>query len=215
MKPEILLKAYIQYQSEEAFRELVAGTLDEVYSTSFRITQGASHLASDIAVSVYLDLARKASVLRKDVVLASWLRARTCRIAVRILHAEDRAIDWSVVKREKNTLAPPADLLPAPLGLAIRIGQSVFLSATRPRRYRLFSPEVWWPGWMRPLHLAGAVACGLAIVVWWHNPFHRHNPIIRSEGLVLTPSSFAQLAGAGEMPGREANTNIAIHTNRK
>jgi hypothetical protein len=215
MKPEILLKAYIQYQSEEAFRELVAGTLDGVYSTSLRIAQGASHLAGEIAVSAYLELARKAPVLSKEVVLASWLRERTCRIAVRILRAEDRAIDWAAVKREKNALSTPTDVPPAPPGLAIRICQSVFLSAARPRRYRLFSPEVWWPTWIRPLHIAGVAACGLAIMVWWHNPFHRHNPIIRSEGSALTPSSFAQLAGPGELPGREANTNAASNTNRK
>jgi hypothetical protein len=43
MKPEILLKAYLQYQSEDAFRELVAGSLDEVYSTALRIVEGPQH----------------------------------------------------------------------------------------------------------------------------------------------------------------------------
>src|SRR5579871_439941 len=60
MTPEILLKAYVQHQSEDAFRELVASTLDEVYSASLRIVHGTPHLAEEITVRVYLELARKA-----------------------------------------------------------------------------------------------------------------------------------------------------------
>ena len=83
MKPEILLKAYVQYQSEDAFRELVAGTLDEVYSTSLRITQGAQRLAEETALNAYLELARNARGMREDVALAAWLRQRACKIAVK------------------------------------------------------------------------------------------------------------------------------------
>src|SRR5579871_3358021 len=85
MTPEILLKAYVQYESEDAFRELVAGTLDEVYATSLRIVPAAPHLASEIAVRVYWELARKAPRLAKDVVLSSWFRERTCKMAVTVL----------------------------------------------------------------------------------------------------------------------------------
>jgi hypothetical protein len=215
MKPEILLKAYVQYQSEDALRELVAGTLDEVYSISLRITQGTPRLAEEIALSAYLELVRKASGLSKDVVLASWLRERTCKIAVRILRAEERAIDWAVVKREKNTLSTLADSQPAPPGLAIRIRQSVFLGAARPKRYWFFSPRLWWPTWVRPMHVGGVAVCVLAIVAWWNNPFHRHNPIVRSQGSPMTPSSFAQLASPEELPGHVANTNAVTNTNPK
>jgi hypothetical protein len=215
MKPEILLKAYVQYQSEDAFRELVAGTLDEVYSTSLRIAQGAPHLAGEIALSAYLELACKAPGLGKDVVLASWLRERACKIAVRILRAEERAIDWAAVKREKNALLTPADVQSAPPGLAIRICQNVFLSAARPRRYGLFSLRVLWPSWIRPMHVGGAAACVLVMTVWWNHPFHRHNPIVRSQGSPMTPSSFAQLASPEELPGRMANPNAITNTNQK
>lgn len=215
MKPEILLKAYVQYQSEDAFRELVAGTLDEVYSTSFRIAQGTPRLAEEIALSAYLELARKAPGLSKDVALASWLRERTCKIAVKILQAEERAIDWAAVKREKNALSTPADVQSAPPGLAIRICHSVFLSAARFKHYELFSPRVWWPTWIRPMHAGGVAVCALVIVVWWNNPFHRHNPIVRSQGSPMTPSSFAQLASPEELPGHTANTNVVVNTNQK
>jgi len=41
MKPKILLKAYLEYQSKDAFRDLVASTLDQVYSSSLRMGRGA------------------------------------------------------------------------------------------------------------------------------------------------------------------------------
>ena len=43
MKPEILLKAYVQYQSEDAFRELVGSTLDEA-----TVAGAASHAADGL-----------------------------------------------------------------------------------------------------------------------------------------------------------------------
>ena len=151
MTPEILLKAYVRYQSEDAFRELVAGTLDEVYSASLRIVDGTPRLASEIAVRVYLELARKAPRLGKDVVLNSWLRERTCKMAVSVLRAEDRAVDWAVLKKEKEDPSIRAD--PAPPGLAIRIYYNVFPYTGRRKGFGLFWPTAWWPAWVRPRHL--------------------------------------------------------------
>src|SRR5689334_7398641 len=107
MKPEILLKAYVQYQSADAFRELVAATLDEVYSTALRIADGAPHLAEQIVLRVYSELARKAPELGEDVVLASWLRERTCKMAVAVLRAEGRVVDRVVLRKEKKALSIP------------------------------------------------------------------------------------------------------------
>src|SRR5215469_5781849 len=123
MKPELLLKAYAQYQSEDAFRELVAMTVDEVYSTALRIVQGASHLAGEVTVRVYSELARKAPRLGKHVVLASWLRERTCKMAVTVLRAEDRAIDRAALKRERKSLPNSISAPPAPSGVAILVCQ--------------------------------------------------------------------------------------------
>src|SRR6185312_1392264 len=109
MKPEILLKAYVQYQSEDAFRELVAGTLDEVYSTSFRVTR-TQRFAEEATFNAYLELARRAPGIREDVALASWLRKRACKIAVGILRREERDIDWAIVKREKDVRSKPTDV---------------------------------------------------------------------------------------------------------
>jgi hypothetical protein len=215
MKPEILLKAYVQYQSEDAFRELVAGTLDEVYSTSFRVTQGTQRLAEEATLNAYLALARSAPGIREEVALASWLRQRACKIAVRILRAAERDIDWAIVKREKDVRSTPAGVQPAPPGLAIYICKTVFLSVKPHKGYRLRLPRISWPTWIRPMHVSGAAVCALAIMVWWHNPFHRHNKIIRSEGALMTPAAFAQLASPDEWEGPVANTNALTNTNHK
>src|SRR6185312_10943301 len=101
----------------------------------------------------------------------------------------------------------PTDVQPAPPGLAIYICKTVFLSVKPHKGYRLRLPRIPWPKWIRPIHVSGAAACALGLMVWWHNPFHRHNRIIRSEGPLMTPASFAQLAGSDEMEGPVANTN--------
>jgi hypothetical protein len=214
MKPEILLKAYVQYQSEDAFRELVAGTLDEVYSTSLRVTQGSQRLAEETALNVYLELARKAPRIKEDVMLVSWLRKRTCKIAVRILRFEERIIDRAIVKKEKDVRSTPSEVQPPP-GLAIYICKTVFLSVKRRKGYRLWLPRISWPTWIRPIHVSGAAICVLAIIVWWRNPFQRHNRIIRSEGALMTPTSFAQLASPEEWEGPVANTNALTNPNQK
>jgi len=219
MSPEILLKAYVQHQSEDAFRELVAGTLDEVYATSLRIVQGASHLAGEITVRVYSELARKAPRLGKGVVVASWLRERTCMTAVTVLRAEDRAVDRAALKREKKALPSSVSAPPAPPGLAIRVCQSIFLTTARHKSFRLVLPKVSWPAWVRPRHLGGVAVCLLVLIVWRTNPFHHRNPIIKSEGLQMTPSSFAQLAspddGGPSTPGHNAGTNSGINPKQK
>jgi hypothetical protein len=89
MKPDVLLKAYAVHQSEDAFRELVAVSLDEVYSTALRIARGASHLAEETALRVYWELAREAPKLGEDG-LASWLHEHTCKTAVIVLREDGR-----------------------------------------------------------------------------------------------------------------------------
>lgn len=219
MSPEILLKAYVRYQSEDAFRELVTRTLDAVYSTSLRVAGGTQPLAEEIAVRVYLDLARKAPRLSEDSMLASWLRERTCKAAVTVLHEEDRPVDRAVLKREKEAL--PMSVEPAPPGLANRICYGIFLKRARRKGFGFSLPRVSWPAWRLPAwarawHLGGAAVCLLAILIWWNNPFHRRNPIVKLQGVHLTPASFAQLAspedGGTATKGQTASTNGGTNT---
>jgi hypothetical protein len=220
MPTEILLKAYVRHQSEDAFRELVARSLDEVYATALRIAQGTPPLASEIAVRVYWELWRKAPRLGKDVVLASWLRERTCKMAADVLTAEDRPIDRAVLKRERKAPAIPIRVDPAPPGLALRICNGIFLTRARRRSFGLSLPAISWPAWIGRRHLGAAAVCVLAILVWWSNPFRHRNRIIMSHGGVqLTPASFAQRAspedGWSLTPGLTANTNFEFNPKKK
>jgi hypothetical protein len=176
-------------------------------------------LAEAIALSVYSELARQAPGLDKDVVLTSWLRARACQRAVRILRAEERAIDWAVLKKEKEGLSAPANVQPAPPGLAIRICQSIYWSTARPRGLGLFSLPAWRPAWIRPRHVGGVAVCVLAMIVWWSLSWHRRNPIVESHGPRMTPTSFAQLASPEEegppMPIHRLTINAGTKINQK
>jgi len=202
MKPEILLKAYVRYQSEDAFRELVATFLDEVYSSAFRIVQGASHLAEETALRVFWELHRKAPRLAEEVELASWLRERTCRTAAIVLREDGRSVDRSALKREMQGISTPNSVEAVPRGLATRIWQGVLLNAARHKGFRRLSGPVLWPAWIRFKHIRVTSVCLLVIAVVWNLPFHRSNPIVQSEGVQLTPASFAQLGSAedGEAP---------------
>jgi len=218
MKREILLKAYVMHQSEEAFRELLAASLDEVYSTAFRIVRGASHLAEEISLRVFLELARNAPRLREDIVLAEWLREHTCKTAVAVLREDGRSVDGPILKSEMQMTSSPNTVQEAaPPGLATRVCQGVLLNAARHKRFRRFS----WPAsprWIRPKYLLPAAVCMLVIFVWRNGLFHRSNPIIRSESVELTPASFAQLAGSGDGEGSlnsNGVTEMNIQTNPK
>ena len=47
MKPEVFLKAFILHNSEDGFIELVASTVDEVYSRALRLIEGPPHLVEE------------------------------------------------------------------------------------------------------------------------------------------------------------------------
>jgi len=218
MKPEILLKAYVLYQSEDAFRELVASSLDEVYSTALQIVQGPPHLAEETVLRVYWELARKASRLGADVAIGSWLHEHACKMAVNVLHENDRSVDRPALKKAKQALPNPN--VQAPPGLATRVCQGVLLNAAEHKGFRLCLPQVLWPAWIRPVNIGAAVVCVFVIVLLWNIPFHRHNPVIQTESVQLTPASFAQLASPeeGEVAAKlshVANTNAETNPNQQ
>jgi hypothetical protein len=212
MKPEVLLKAFVLHQSEDGFVELVASTVDEVYSCALRIVDGPPHLVEEAVLRVYWELARKAPRLSGDVVLATWLREHTCKTAVRILHEEDRSIDRAALKKEKQGISTSSVITKAPPGLAARVSQSILFNAARSKSVWFFLHRVLWPVWIRPVHIAAGAACVMGIMVLWNTPFHRRNPIVLSPGLHVTPAAFGQLANSEERgipppPSHTPNTN--------
>jgi DNA-directed RNA polymerase specialized sigma24 family protein len=54
------------------------------------VVNGDSHLAQDVAQTVFIELARKAGNLPHDVVLTGWLHRHTCYTAAKAVRTERR-----------------------------------------------------------------------------------------------------------------------------
>jgi RNA polymerase sigma factor (sigma-70 family) len=85
-----LLNGYVAERSQEAFTELVRRHVDLVYATALRRVGGDSHLAEDIAQTVFADCARKAASLRTRTSLAGWLYRSTRFAAAQAVRTEQR-----------------------------------------------------------------------------------------------------------------------------
>ena len=85
-----LLQQYTRERSESAFGELVTRHIDLVYSVALRVAGGDSHLAQDVTQTVFLDLARKATSLPQDAVLAGWLYRHAWFTAAKMVRTERR-----------------------------------------------------------------------------------------------------------------------------
>jgi RNA polymerase sigma factor (sigma-70 family) len=87
---EQLLQQYRQAGSESAFGELVTRHIDVVYSAALRVADGDGPLAQDVTQTVFVDLARKARSLPRDVVLAGWLYRHSWFTAAKMVRTERR-----------------------------------------------------------------------------------------------------------------------------
>ncbi|HWX22691.1 MAG TPA: sigma-70 family RNA polymerase sigma factor [Candidatus Binatia bacterium] len=85
-----LLVEYVQTASETAFRELVTRYVDLVYSAAVRLVNGDTHLAQDVTQMVFVDLARTARTLSREVMLGGWLHRHTCFVARKTLRSNRR-----------------------------------------------------------------------------------------------------------------------------
>ncbi len=93
------LARFAKKGDETAFRELVTRHFDLVYSAALRQLNDDTHLAEDVAQLVFTDLARKAGVLPRGIVLAGWLYEAARRAAANAVRGEQRRR-----KREKEAI---------------------------------------------------------------------------------------------------------------
>jgi RNA polymerase sigma factor (sigma-70 family) len=85
-----LLQSYARNRSESDFAELVRRHVNLVYSCALRQVNGDVHLAQDATQLVFIDLARKASSLAHQRVLAGWLFTSTRFAASKLVRGEER-----------------------------------------------------------------------------------------------------------------------------
>ena len=103
-----LLRQYAQSGSETAFAELVRRYLPLVYATALRQGNGDEALAKDVAQTVFIDLARKASSLLGRELLAGWLYTSTRLAASKAVRGEQRRQlrEQIAVSMAEHTTAP-------------------------------------------------------------------------------------------------------------
>ena len=115
MDDEQLLRQYTRERSESAFGELVTRHIDSVYSAALRVVNGDTHLAQDVTQTVFIDLARKAPSLPRNVVLAGWLHRHTCYTAATAVRTERRRQTREQTAMEMRALddntQPPWELI--------------------------------------------------------------------------------------------------------
>jgi len=99
-----LLAEYAQTGSEAAFRELVSRYLNFVYSTALRLVGGDSHLAKDVAQTVFISLANDGRTLSTEVLLGGWLHQQTFYAATKAVRTEHRRLRREREAVEMNEL---------------------------------------------------------------------------------------------------------------
>lgn len=114
-----LLAQYVRTGSEIAFRELATRYVDLVYSAAVRLVNGDTHLAEDVTQMVFVDLARMARTLSREVMLGGWLHRHTCFVARKAMRSERRrqarerhVVEMNALEDHSATnLAPVAPIL--------------------------------------------------------------------------------------------------------
>ena len=114
-----LLRRFAEESSETALHELVTRRIDFVYAAALRQVGGDTHLAREVAQSVFLDLARKARVLGQRASITGWLYTSTRFAAAKALRSRVRRMNstW----RSRDLSAPMISLVCASTSSNFRV----------------------------------------------------------------------------------------------
>jgi RNA polymerase sigma factor (sigma-70 family) len=85
-----LLRRYAGEDSEAAFAELTRRHVGFVYAAALRQLDGAAHRAEEVTQGVFIDLARKASILSRRTEIMGWLYTSTHHAAAKLKRDEQR-----------------------------------------------------------------------------------------------------------------------------
>jgi RNA polymerase sigma factor (sigma-70 family) len=85
-----LMRRFVANGDEEAFGGLVSRHFGLVYGTALRLANGDAGLAEEVTQMVFTDLARKAKLLPRGVVLAGWLHQAARFAAAKAIRGEER-----------------------------------------------------------------------------------------------------------------------------
>jgi RNA polymerase sigma factor (sigma-70 family) len=109
MEDRQLLDEFAKRHSQNAFRELVERHLPVVYSAALRMVRD-SHLAEDVAQTVFATLAQKAGTIRPPQVLGGWLYNTTRYVAMHAVRTEQRRREREQIAAAMQALDSPAEL---------------------------------------------------------------------------------------------------------
>ncbi len=130
-----LLQQYSSENSQTAFASLVTRHLNLVYSAALRQVR-SSHLAEEIAQSVFLDLSRSAKKLKPDTLLSAWLFQTTRRTAINVWKQESRrqlreqtAVELAAMNSPESDWTPIEPLLDEAMDSLSREGPTRCFSA--------------------------------------------------------------------------------------
>lgn len=109
-----LLRRFVADRSEAAFAELVNRHLGRVYGVALRKVGGDSHLAQDVAQTVFVSLSRKAATLAQREVIGGWLYHATHLAAVAALRTrtrrQTREMEAHIMNQGDETTSDHAEL---------------------------------------------------------------------------------------------------------
>ena len=103
----VLLRRYVEENSEDAFARLVHKYVDLVYGAALRRTGGDPHRAADVAQEVFTALAQQARKLAQHSAISAWLHTATRNFAINLNMSDQRRLQRQQIAVELASAQTP------------------------------------------------------------------------------------------------------------